>query len=254
MNLEFEESVVSPRYAFERFDGLTVVERPGWLQLMAPAFRQGGLNGVSCAHLSDAEADAVIDETVATYERLGVRWRWTVSPDSTPADLAERLERRGLTREVVRAMVRDTTTEGWAPSPGVTVEVVDGATVELHARTMGAGWGMDPAPLIAFNRLLLDAPSRRFALFLARVDGEPAATAGLTLFERSAYLIGGVVLPAFRRRGVYRALTKARLDYARERGRALATSQAKAETSAPLLATLGFRTVCEFPVLHGGPR
>ncbi|MEW6434683.1 MAG: GNAT family N-acetyltransferase [Myxococcota bacterium] len=253
-SLEFQEAVVVPRDAFERFDGLTVVERPGWLQLIAPAFRQGGLNGVACAQLSDAEADAVIDETVATYQRLGVRWRWTVSPESTPLDLAERLERRGLMREVVRAMVRETAREAWPEAPGVTVEVADASTVELHARTMAAGWQMDVGPIRDFNRLLLSAPSRRHALFLARVDGEPAASAGLTLFERSAYLVGAVVLPAFRRRGVYRALTAARLDFARARGIALATSQAKVATSAPLLETLGFRAVCEFPVLHGTPR
>jgi len=253
VDLDFEESVVAPRYAFERFDGLTVVERPGWLQLIAPAFRQGGLNGVAFSQLTDAEADAVIDETVKTYARLGVRWRWTVSPDSTPADLAARLERRGLEPGLVRAMVRETAAPGWPTSPEVTVEAVDHATVELHARTMAEGWQVDPAPLLAFDRVLLDAPSRRHALFLARVDGEPAGSAGLTLFARSAYLIGAVVLPAFRRRGVYRALTAARLDFARTHGRALATSQAMVTTSAPLLEALGFRTVCEFPVLYGAP-
>lgn len=245
------EAVDAPRYAFERFDGLTVIEQPGWLQLIAPAFKQGGLNGVALSRLSDAEADDVIDDTVRTYARLGVRWRWTVTPDATPGDLAERLERRGLSRSVVRAMARDTQRAVAGPPPtGVTVEVVDGSTVALFSQAMGAGWGVDPALIEVFNRVLLGAPSRH-ALFLARVDGVPAGTAGLTLFERSAYLLGAVVLPAFRGRGVYRALTDARLDFAAARGRALATCHARAETSAPLLEQRGFVAVCDFPVLHG---
>jgi predicted acetyltransferase len=55
-----------------------------------------------------------------------------------------------------------------------------------------------------------------------------------------------VVLPAFRRRGLYRALVASRLGYAAERGIPFVTSHARASTSAPLLERLGFETVCEF--------
>jgi GNAT superfamily N-acetyltransferase len=247
----FHEAIVSPRYAFERFDGLTVVEREGWLQLIAPAFKQGGLNGVAYSRLPESEADAVIADVVATYQRLGVRWRWTVTPDCAPADLGARLARHGLVSHPVRAMTRGTEALDVAPAPGVTVERVDESTVDLHADTMARGWGTDPAPLLDFDRLLLRAPGPRHALFLARVDGIPAGASALTLFERSAYLIGAVVLPAFRRRGAYRALVDARLAFARAAGRTLATSHANVATSAPLLAKLGFTTVCDFTQWNG---
>ena len=64
-------------------------------------------------------------------------------------------------------------------------------------------------------------------------------------FERSAYLVGGVVLPAFRGRGVYRALIAARLRHARAAGVAVVTTQARAATSAPILARLGFVALVE---------
>jgi len=57
--------------------------------------------------------------------------------------------------------------------------------------------------------------------------------------------MGGVVLPAYRGRGLYRALVAARLGHALARGLELATSQAQAATSAPLLEHFGFRAVCE---------
>ena len=83
-------------------------------------------------------------------------------------------------------------------------------------------------------------------LWVARCGGEPAATAGAVLFDRSIYLVGGVVLDGFRGRGLYRALVAARMRYARERGVMLATSHARAETSAPILERLGFETLCRY--------
>jgi len=116
---------------------------------------------------------------------------------------------------------------------------------------MARGWSLDPAPIAAIHALILAAPDRRQHLFLASCDGEPAATASYVAFPRSAYLIGGVVLPAFRGRGLYRALVAARLAHARARGLTLATSHAREHTSAPILERMGFETICRFPMYFG---
>ena len=71
------------------------------------------------------------------------------------------------------------------------------------------------------------------------------ALAGTTVVQ-----MGGVVLPAFRKRGVYRALVAARLADAAARGATLATCQARTETSASLLAKLGFEVVCRYPIFR----
>lgn len=65
------------------------------------------------------------------------------------------------------------------------------------------------------------------------------------MHPRSIYMMGGVVLPAFRGRGLYRALVDARLALARQRGIELATSLAKSDTSAPILERMGFETYCD---------
>src|SRR5688572_15384812 len=84
-----------------------VIERPGWYQVITPSSRTGGVNEVVFSALDEAQADAVIDETLATYRALGVRFKWCVGPGSAPADLAERLERRGLESWPVRGMACD---------------------------------------------------------------------------------------------------------------------------------------------------
>ncbi len=64
------------------------------------------------------------------------------------------------------------------------------------------------------------------ALILARVGGQPAATAALTVGDGIAYLADAATLPAFRGRGVQRALIEERLARARSAGCHVACSQA----------------------------
>src|SRR5262245_31768653 len=102
------EAVIAPRRAFAPLPDTRVIVRPGWSQLITPSLRQGGLNDVSLAVLSPTEADGVIDATIAEYTRLGLRFRWSVPPDSAPDDLADKLEARGLERGEVIAMASPT--------------------------------------------------------------------------------------------------------------------------------------------------
>jgi GNAT superfamily N-acetyltransferase len=247
----FEEVVVTPRSAALPLPDLRRIERPGWVQIVTPSFRQGGFNEVAFSALPDAEADAVIDATIAEYRALGIRFRWAVPPGSAPADLGARLARRGLRESWGRGMARST--EPLAPGPAaadpaVRVEEVDAGQIDTFTRVMAEGWGVDPGPLRAAHDVLLALPDRRQRLYLASCDGVPAGVASYVAFPRSAYLLGAVVLPPFRNRGLYRALALARLADARTRGIALATCHARESSSAPILERLGFATVCRFAI------
>jgi GNAT superfamily N-acetyltransferase len=250
-----EEVVVAPRGALVPLPDLRIIERPGWLQIVTPSYRTGGFNEVSFAVIDDGEADAVIDETIAGYRRLGIAFRWLVVPGSKPDDLAERLERRGLVRGMVRGMARPTADplgglEGDFTGE-VQVEEVDESTVDLFTRVMAEGWDSDAGELASVNARLLGQPDRIHRMFMATHRGEPAAVATYCAFPRSAYLLGGVVLPRFRGKGLYRALVDARLLDAAARGIRLATAQARESTSAPILERMGFGTVCRFPIFRG---
>jgi GNAT superfamily N-acetyltransferase len=240
-----EEVIVTPRRAFPRLPDLRVIERPGWLQIITPSITTGGLNEVIYSRLDDAEADAAIDTAIAMYRDLGVKFRWNVAPGSSPADLGERLERRGLVASWGRGVARST--EG-AGSVANVVEV-DASTLDDYTHVQAAGWSFD-ADVLRRQQQHIFAEGR-YRFFVAYCDGVPAAAASYVPFARSAFMMAGVVLPASRGRGLYRALVQARLAHARARGIELATSHAREETSAPILEKLGFETVCRFAMYYG---
>lgn len=245
------EVLEAPRRAFAPWAEISVIERPGVLQLVTPALRQGGLNQVAHFDVDAARAEEEIDAALARFAAHGVRFRWPVDPTSRPGDLAERLARRGLRSAWVRGMWREVAP--WSSSAGpeeLCVEEVGPATVDEFNSTTAQGWGMSAEPLEGYHRAVLAAAGAH-RMYLARWNGRPAGTAGLVAFARSVYLIGAVVLPSFRERGVYRALVNERLRFAAARGLRLATSHALEASSAPLLERLGFRSFCRFPSFSG---
>jgi GNAT superfamily N-acetyltransferase len=240
------EVLEAPRRALGQAPGMRVIARPGWWQLITPAFKHGSSNEVALAVLEPRDADAVIDRTIAEYRRLGVRFRWTVGPDSRPLDLGERLEQRGLVRREMRGMVRECAGMPLAEvDPRVSVELVDAAGEPEFTHVLAQGWEMDPAPLAPYHVSVLRDRSRRTQLFLARYDGRPAGAATASSSGRTSHLVGGVILPEFRGRGLYRTLVQRRLTAAAERGIEIATTHAGA-MSGPVLERLGFLTVCTF--------
>lgn len=264
-----DEALVAPRRAIVPMDDTQIDERLGWYRILTPSLRHGGLNEVAECVIAESGADRVIDDTLALYRAHGVRFRWTVAPGSAPADLRERLLRRGLTETRSRAMWRSTASrassvgEAHASSPllataattastglvgrtVIEVSRVDLTTLPTFTRVLSEGWSMDPAPIATLHERCLGHRDGRWHFFLASIDGVPAGAAGYAALERSAYLVGGVVLPGVRGRGLYRALVDARMDHARARGLGIATSVARELTSAPALERLGFETIALF--------
>jgi GNAT superfamily N-acetyltransferase len=238
------EIFVGPRSALVPLPDTRIIERPGWWQIITPSLKRGGMNEVICTELPDDEADAIIDETIDSYRQLGLLFRWTIRPGTKPADLADRLARRGLRRSESFAMARVTSGAALEDPASIAVEEVSLENVDVFTQVMAEGWQSDPAALDPLHRRMLADPAGRQRMFVARCEGVPAATAGYVALERSAYLIGAVALPAFRGRGLYRALIHARLRHAEARGLKLATSNARADSSAPILERLGFERVC----------
>ncbi len=251
-----EAAVFAPRRAFVPMPDTQVIERPGWMQILTPSFKDGGMNEVSQSVLSDDEADAVIDATIDTYRGLGLRFRWCVEPDARPLDLEARLAARGLVPSVVRVMVGETAPPPDAPPAlpeGVRVVRVGLGEVEAYSAVMAEGWGMSVGPLLALHRKLLTEHGQRVAQYVAMVDGAPGAVASCMFMERAAFLQGAVVLPPHRGRGLYRALVRARLDEAHARGLRLASTHARIETSAPIMAHLGFEALLDYPKMMYTP-
>jgi GNAT superfamily N-acetyltransferase len=76
--------------------------------------------------------------------------------------------------------------------------------------------------------------------WLAYLDGEPVAWASAIAGPGGVYLAGGATLPKARGRGAYRALVRARWDFAAARGTPALAVGAQ-ESSRPILERCGFR-------------
>jgi GNAT superfamily N-acetyltransferase len=229
-----------------------VVERDGWYQMITPGSPYG--NEVVLSRIPPSHAEQVVRDVIRQYAELGVAFRWQVGPLTEPADLGDILARHGFTGVDVRGMAIDPA--AWRVPPGeVVVERVTRDNLADYVAAVEQGWRDETPP----DPNLADDATRhlegeRFCMFVAKVGGAVAGTAGYTLKPRSAYLTGGNVLRAFRGTGVYRALIDARLRRLAAAGCPLATTQAREATSAPILEHLGWETVCRFRVYRLDPR
>jgi GNAT superfamily N-acetyltransferase len=135
------------------------------------------------------------------------------------------------------------------PAPGV--EVIRVSTLNRLAqtqRTTAEAFGMRQLDTEADLQALLTQlviPDTRVSRFLALVDGKPAGAGGLNWFPALSMglLWGGCTAEGARNRGVYTALTRARVDHARSLGATHVGVYARTSTSAPILHRRGFEQV-----------
>jgi GNAT superfamily N-acetyltransferase len=137
-------------------------------------------------------------------------------------------------------VVRDT-----GPAPRA-ARVSDPAALTAACDVMGAGFGL--AGWLCGNmlgpRFLEQADAH---LFLARLDGVPAATAGTGRVGDFVGVCAVATAPELRRRGAASAAVSAAIEYHRDRGAQLFGLMAS-EAGVPLYSRLGFATVELTPV------
>lgn len=207
---------------------------------------------VSGVRVAPDDVEALVADV---RERVSAdKWTvWWVGPSSEPPDLYERLRALGLEEPrdrvpLLHAMLL--TREPAASPPGVQVDRI--ATFEQFVASREVQWDAFGTPEERRERQRAHLrqnfeDSLRFGVpvgFLATVDGRPAGTALAVPSERGVFLIGGCTAEWARGRGLYRALVRARWDYAVERGTPALVTHADPSTSYPILRRLGFDEVC----------
>jgi GNAT superfamily N-acetyltransferase len=223
-----------------------IVREPRIEQVITPDMPWGSVNEVGRFTYAPEEADTAIDRVIGEYRSYGVPFKWVVAPGSSPPDLGERLEKRGLVGWWARGMASDTGGLALAVPSGVSVERVSGAAFDAYCEAAARGFDADLQELRRHAERQRENAGARFIPFLARVEGVPAGTAALGELGDHAYLAAASVVPEHRGAGVYRALIAARLAHCAERGISLAVTHAREDTSAPILEHLGFETVYRF--------
>lgn len=240
---------------FLRHDS-TVVDADGWYRVITPSTPWPAVNEIVISALDERDPEPEIDRLLAEYREHDLPLKWCVYPWTKPADLGERLVRRGAISWRARGMVASTALTLALPE-GASVERIDRETFPAYLDVMVRGWELPPAEA-SFMRermgSLLARAEPPVQLFVARWRGEVAASAATLLKERSGYLMGANVLPEFRGRGLYRALLRGRLAALDAMGIELATTHAREHTSAPMLEHLGFETVFRYTMYQLNPR
>jgi hypothetical protein len=206
---------------------------------------------ISGLRVAEHELDDVI-ELVHELVPAEKRQAWWIGPSAEPRNLLELLEARGFRPAEdghdIRAMVLTSP----PPQPKAGIEVHRVETFDDFRAAREVQW--DAFDVEQDRRELQLARLRdEFdeavehgtpVTFLALLDGRPAATGTAIPSERGVFLIAGATAGWARGRGLYRALVRARWDYAVERGLPALVTEALVDTSYPILQRLGFTEVC----------
>ena len=224
------------RYADER---ICIIQGPTW----------AGISGIRAANEHELdELIALVHELVAADKRQ----TWWLGPSARPKNIVELLEARGFRPAADGPELRAMTLTVPPPKTPARIEVRRVETFEDFVASREVQWDAFETPE---DRRAQQRPHMRDEFdesieygtpltFLATLDGKPAA-AGMALpSSRGVFLIAGSTAPWARGRGLYRALVRARWDYAVECGTPALVTEALIGTSYPILQRLGFAEVC----------
>ncbi|WP_330350758.1 GNAT family N-acetyltransferase [Streptomyces sp. NBC_00582] len=206
---------------------------------------EGGWNGVLWSDLDAPDADAAIAAQVAYFSGRGAEFEWKHYGHDRPADLGRRLAAAGFTAEPEETLMIGETTGQLVDAPpprGVRiVPVTDRAGVELMVAANEKAFGRDGSFLRDLVLARLTAAPDTIVALVALAGDEPVSSARMELVPgtRFAGLWGGGTDPAWRGRGIYRALIAHRARIATERGYRYLQVDAS-DQSRPILERLGF--------------
>jgi len=217
---------------------ICIIQGPTWAAVSAP-------------NVGEDELDDLVEqvrELVPATKRHG----WWLSPSARPTDIYDRLTSRGFTEPADGVGLLHAVILTRAPAAPTGIEVRRIATFDDFLAAREVQWDAFGVPE---QRREVQRPQLRNEFeesiahgvpvgFLAMLDGRPAGNATAIPSERGVFLIAGSTVDWARGRGLYRALVRARWDFAVERGTPALVTHAVPETSYPILQRLGFEDVC----------
>jgi GNAT superfamily N-acetyltransferase len=224
-----------PGYRLDHLEGLT--------RLTPLAADLDG--AVMFSQLSASTVDQAITSQIDYFDVLRRSFEWKVYTLDRPTDLARRLEQRGFTAGDPEAFMVFplSTVPALAQPPSTRIErVTSEAGLDDIITVQEAVWGR----VFSWLKPALRGSLGHASLFCAYVDDQPVGTGWIDFPEDSAFaeLHGGSVLTAYRGRGIYTALYRARMVEATSRGFSFVAVDA-APMSRPLLLRKGFTHVCD---------
>ncbi|MEV0719631.1 GNAT family N-acetyltransferase [Asanoa sp. NPDC050611] len=230
--------------------GVTV-ERDGPLKRASGMMGGGYIVYQDLAGLDGDELDALIARQRDHFRERGEQVEWKLHGHDEPADLPQRLQAHGFAPEeqetVVIGPVAPLAAALPVLPPGVRLrDVTDRADFDRIARLEEAVWDEDRGWIADMLDDEITAHPTDLAVTVAEDEQtHEVVSAGWVRFVPGtafATLWGGATLPAYRGRGIYRALVAHRARLAEANGYTLLQVDASAD-SRPILERLGFVAV-----------
>lgn len=220
---------VQPGFAVEQTGGVALITGP--------------FNFVSFWDAAPDTARRAVAELAARFQSREETLLWRVYDHDQPAELSTWLTQAGFTAgETNTLMLLSLGDQPKSFFETGDVEVRRAATLDElddFVRVAGLAFGAEESwRREAYAKRLSDPD---LGLYIVHVDGQAAASARIEMSEAWSFglLQGGGTAPGHRGRGLYRALTAARAQEARDRGLSYLVVDAR-ETSRPILESLGF--------------
>jgi GNAT superfamily N-acetyltransferase len=232
-------------------DNATVIEGNEYTILRLPDWFEYPLSVLSVEPSGPDRLGPVVDAVLARARSLGPsELQWQVKM-ADPAGLAAELTARGAKVNVTLDVLARDLSGGVPvlPPPAAEVSVrwaTDLATARDGEVVQVAGFGGTVPPDERLERRAAkdaDAvPAGEGGLMVAYTGGAAVGSGGIALVDGVARLWGGVVVPAARGTGIYRAVLSARMAYAVDHGATMALVKGKIDTSGPILRRAGFES------------
>jgi ribosomal protein S18 acetylase RimI-like enzyme len=161
-----------------------------------------------------------IEPLLTWYREYGVKPTFEIVPGMFDAELGRALARHGFLPSGFHASLIGEPDSTTASNADIDIERVGSEqAMERYLDAYVSGWGVpekDHAQFKVNVRPWRQQPG--WSLYLARVDGRPAAAATLYIADRVAYLADATTAPAFRGRGLHAALLRQRIHDASAAG------------------------------------
>ena len=205
----------------------------------------GAYNHIGWWALSDDEVEAAVRREAAYFQALGQEVEWKVFSHDRPASLTSHLAAAGFVADESETFLAYDLELGGLEVESLTGVEVRRATDETGLRDYveanAAAFGRSDHPYQQVEVLLPRLHDGSLSIYVAYAGGRPISAGRLELMADRAFagLYGGGTDPAWRGRGVYRALVAARAAEARARSVRYLIVDAR-ETSRPILERLEF--------------
>ncbi len=235
-------------HVHDRLPDSVRVERDGPLLRTVGFAKRGFVEYRDLAGLDGGELGILIARQVQFFAERGEPFEWKLHGHDGPADLPDRLRAAGLvpeeTETVVIGRVDAVAAEPSLPDGVVIREVREPGDFARIAQLEESIWHKDHS-WVADDLSEERAADPEGLRILVAVAGDLTVCAGWVRFPSGTEFVtfwGGATLPAWRGRGIYRALVAHRAKLAAERGRRYIEVDAS-DKSRPILERLGFVAV-----------